>query len=212
MENSGIKLILASTSPRRRELLGYLGIPFEVLSRNVSEDSELIDPHDYVREIAIRKGAAVFELRRAQAPEQEIFVVSADTTVSLKGKIYAKPCDRSEARQFLSELAGQTHSVFTGVAVHAFWQGKEQHFAFVDESRVTFEQIGEELMETYLDTGDSLDKAGAYGIQGPSLTFISRVEGSYSNVVGLPLSRLVTETEKFFRHQTEGPWQRLFQR
>jgi septum formation protein len=210
MENSGIKLILASTSPRRRELLAHLGIPFEILSQNVSEESELNEPGQYVQQIAARKGQAVFASLRSQYPERPLYVVAADTTVSWQSKIFAKPADRNEAREFLLQLSGKTHSVFTGVTVHSYFRSQEKIFSFVDESLVTFDPISKELLERYLDTGDSLDKAGAYGIQGPSLTFISRVEGSYSNVVGFPLSRFVAESEKFFKQYTEESWLKLF--
>jgi septum formation protein len=139
-------------------------------------------------------------------------VVSADTIVSLKGRIYGKPRDRSEARTFLTELSGQTHSVFTAVSMHLYFQQTAYKSSFVEETKVTFNKISNDLMERYLDTGDSLDKAGAYGIQGPSLTFVSKVEGDYANVVGFPLARFILEARHFlnpfFPH--EDIWSNLF--
>src|SRR5690606_38319225 len=120
------------------------------------------------------KGGAVYQELRHERPKENLFVVSADTIVCLGKKIYGKPQGREEARRMLSELAGKTHSVFTAVSVRCFADGKEESFAFAEESRVTFNPISDHLMENYPSTGDSLDKAGAYGIQGPSLTFISR--------------------------------------
>ncbi len=210
MESSKLKLILASASPRRRELLGHLKVPFEVLSLNVPEESSATDPAVFSLEIAQAKGAAVFDQCRISA--DGLFVVSADTIVTLGTRIYGKPKDRDEARRFLLELEGKTHSVFTAVAVRYAHGGKVDGFSFVEESRVTFDKIPSPLLERYLDTGDSLDKAGAYGIQGPSLTFISRVEGDYANVVGFPLSRFVRETASFLalKHPDEKIWHNLF--
>lgn len=198
------KLILASASPRRKELLGHLKIPFEIITKNIPEESDATDPVEFTREIARDKGKAVLEELLALRSQENFFVVSADTIVCLDGKIYGKPKDRDEARAFLNELAGRTHSVFTAVVI----QTKDKEFSFVEESKVTFDKISESLMERYLATGDSLDKAGAYGIQGASLTFISNVDGCYANVVGFPLSRFVKETEKFMTSLSpkEGTW------
>lgn len=199
MANSKLKLILASASPRRKELLGHLNIPFEIKTLNVPEESALVEPAAFSLEIAKLKGAAVLEDLVRTRNNENFFIVSADTVVGLGNKIYGKPSGREEAKQFLSELAGRTHSVFTAVSLLLCHQGQRSEHSFVDESKVTFEEIPSALMENYLNTGDSLDKAGAYGIQGPSLTFISRVEGSYSTVVGFPLSRFVAETGTFLK-------------
>jgi septum formation protein len=210
MESSKLKLILASASPRRRELLGHLKVPFEVLSFDVPEESSATDPGVYSLEIAQTKGVAVFDHCRRTV--DGLFVVSADTIVCLGNRIYGKPHDREEARRFLKELAGKTHSVFTAVAVRYARGADLDGFSFVEESKVTFNEIPPALLERYLDTGDSLDKAGAYGIQGPSLTFISRVDGDYANVVGFPLSRFFRETSAFLgsKYPDEKIWLNLF--
>lgn len=211
MENSKLTFVLASASPRRKELIGHLKVPFEIHTMNVPEESPAKEPVQFSLDIARIKGEAVFDKLKKEG-RSALFVVSADTIVCLDNKIYGKPSGREEARKFLSELAGKTHSVFTAVSVKYLFNGDEDSFSFVDESRVTFNPISDALMERYLDTGDSLDKAGAYGIQGPSLTFISRVEGDYANVVGFPLSRFITESEKFFKSKFphEDLWLNLF--
>lgn len=208
---ANIKFILASASPRRKELVGHLKIPFEIITSNVTEESHHESPEDFCRHIAQIKGEAVVnELLKKGGGD--LFVVSADTIVALNGKIYGKPRDAQEAESFLSELSGKTHSVFTAVSMVLVRDGKREEVSFVDESKVTFENISRALMDNYLATKDSLDKAGAYGIQGPSLTFISKVEGSYSNVVGFPLSRFVIEAEKFLKKHfpREASWPNLF--
>lgn len=212
MENSKFKLILASASPRRKELLGHLKIPFTIMTLNVPEESSSSDPVQFSAEIAALKGEAVFHKLIHENPSVNLFVVSADTIVCLNQKIYGKPADRNEARVFLSELSGKTHSVFTAVSIKYLFNGKTVNHSFVEESRVTFNPISSLFMERYLDTGDSLDKAGAYGIQGPSLTFISKVEGDYANVVGFPLSKFINETEKLLKKnfQDVTSWPDLF--
>lgn len=212
MVKSNLKLILASASPRRKELLGHLKLPFEVIALSVPEHSEASDPVKYTSDIALVKGNAVVEKLLKERPSENFLIVSADTTVIHGGLIYNKPADRNEAKKFLNDLSGNTHSVFTAVSLGLVLNEKVHRHSFVDESKVTFEKISPELLDLYLDTGDSLDKAGAYGIQGPSLTFISSVNGSYSNVVGFPLSRFVHESQKFLLHHFPGvpSWLNLF--
>ena len=212
MGKTKIKLILASASPRRKELLAHLQLPFEVKTLNIPEESLHLNPVDYCMEIAAMKGDAVLHHQINYDPSVPFMVVSADTIVCLADKIYGKPRDRDEARNFLRELSGKTHSVFTAVKVSLYYQEEIGSFSFVDESKVAFNHISPELLENYLLTRDSLDKAGAYGIQGPSLTFISEVNGSYSNVVGFPLSSFVTEAEVFFKTKfpEEKSWLALF--
>jgi len=211
MENSKINFILASASPRRKELIGHLKVPFEILTLNIPEESSSSDPVKFSAEIAEAKGEAVFEKLKSERPDN-YYIVSADTIVVLGNKIYGKPADRNEARQFLNELADKSHSVFTAVSVILFHENKKQKFGFVEETKVTFNKIPDALMERYLDTGDSLDKAGAYGIQNGSLSFISKVEGDYANVVGFPLARFVEESERFLKTKfpQEDLWLNLF--
>jgi septum formation protein len=199
MENSKLKFILASASPRRKELIEHLKIPFGILALNVPEETDFVDPVRYSDDIARLKVEAVVKKLSLEKPRTSFFVVAADTIVCLDGKIFGKPKDRNEAREILEKLSGKTHSVFTAVAVRLIIKDQIFPMSFVEESKVTFNTIHHTLMERYLASGDSLDKAGAYGIQGPSLTFVSKVEGDYSNIVGFPLSRFITESDLFLK-------------
>lgn len=194
MPEKNYKLVLGSQSPRRKELLGHIGLPFEIRTADLDEISHCNHPVEVARDLALQKGRAVIAGIAENEFSAPALVISSDTIVCLGDAIYNKPADRDDARRMLSELSGKTHIVRTGVAFHA--HGKEPH-SFVVETAVTFDEISPDVMEVYLDSGDSLDKAGAYGIQGGSLTFISKVEGSYSCVVGFPLSDVVRELKAY---------------
>lgn len=194
------RFILASASPRRKELIGHLQIPFEILTADIEEKSLETSPDRFALDIATQKGEAVLSTLTSS---HSFFIVAADTVVSLNGKIFGKPKNEDEARTFLMELSGKEHSVFTAVSMFLKRGEELVRKGFVEETRVTFNDINKELLERYILTRDSLDKAGAYGIQGPSLTFISRVEGDYANVVGFPLSRFVIEAQSFFDDHLE---------
>ncbi len=192
MGSDKFTLVLGSQSPRRKELLSWINIPFKILTADLDEISHETDPSDVAVDLASQKARAVF------ARTEDLvfpFVISSDTIVVLDGKIYGKPKDREEARVILSELSDRTHDVITGVSFMFKDKntGKVREHLFFDKTEVTFNEITKDLMDAYIATGDSLDKAGAYGIQGPSLTFISKVNGSYSNVVGFPLDKIVGE-------------------
>ncbi len=185
-------LVLGSQSPRRKELLSWLNTPFKIVTADLDEVSTASEPTDVAIDIASQKAHAVLDKTNDLSNP---FIISSDTIVVLDGKIYGKPRDREEARVILSELSDRTHQVVTGVSFlfKDISTGKIKEHRFFDSTEVTFNEITGDLMEAYLATGDSLDKAGAYGIQGPSLTFISKVNGSYSNVVGFPLDKVVSE-------------------
>lgn len=188
-----LSLILGSQSPRRKELLSWINVPYTIRTADLDEISNETDPSRVAVDLASQKARAVFE---KIATELEFpFVISSDTIVVLDGKIYGKPKDRAEAQSILSELSDRTHQVITGVSFlfKDLESEKSREHLFYDSTEVTFNEITPDLMDAYLATGDSMDKAGAYGIQGPSLTFISKVNGSYSNVVGFPLDKIVNE-------------------
>lgn len=191
MASDKFSLILGSQSPRRKELLSWLKIPFNILTADLAEISDEDEPSRVAMDLASQKATAV---REKAGSVENPFIIASDTIVVLEGKLYGKPKDVNEAREILSELSGRTHEVITGVSFH-FKDSlhKWREHLFYDSTEVTFNQITPDLMEAYLETKDSLDKAGAYGIQGPSLTFISRINGSYSNVVGFPLDKIVGE-------------------
>jgi len=175
-------LILASQSPRRRELLAQAGFAFSVEAADIDE-SRLADeaPEAYVRRLALEK-ARVIAARRPGAT-----VVGSDTTVVLDGAVLNKPQDVEDARRMLLALAGRAHAVHTGVAVGGGGGGRSP----VETTRVFFEPMLPDELEAYLLTGDSLDKAGAYGIQGYAARWVSRIEGDFFNVMGLPIAATV---------------------
>ena len=188
------ELILASASPRRKELLERLGLEFRTVPAEVDERpiaEGIRDPERLVTALAEAKAKAV-----ARAHPGAL-VIGADTVVVLDGEILGKPSDESEARRMLSRLSGRTHHVYTGVAVVDGASGRFHVCAEV--TAVTFGRLTEELIDRYVRTGEPLDKAGAYGIQGLGATLVERVEGCYFNVVGLPLFRLARLLEAFGR-------------
>lgn len=192
MESDKFTLILGSQSPRRKELLSWLNIPFKILTADLDEVSNETQSEKIAMDIASQKAHAVL---KQGAEVVKPFIISSDTIVVLDNKLYGKPKDKDDARRILTELSDQTHEVITGVSFLFLDPNtkKIREHLFYDSTEVTFNQITPELMDHYIATGDSLDKAGAYGIQGPSLTFISKVNGSYSNVVGFPLDKIVSE-------------------
>jgi len=176
-----IPVILASSSPRRRELLGLLGIEPEVVPANIPEihqPGEL--PVDYVERLARAKAAAV--------DRPEALVIAADTTVAIDGELLEKPADAPDAIRMLTRLSGRDHVVHTAMAVR--WQGREA--AAVETTRVWFRQLSDQEIIDYVATGEPMDKAGAYGIQGYGAVIVKRIEGDYFTVMGLGLTRLVS--------------------
>lgn len=170
--------ILASASPRRRELLQQIDASFEVKVSSVEEvTGGNLAPAEIVVENAVRKAKAVAEAFPGDA------VLGADTIVFLDGRVYGKPKDGEEAKAMLRALAGREHEVATGIA----WVHAGEVFTDVETTRVFFAPLTEEAIDAYVKAGEPLDKAGAYAIQGRAAQFIESIEGSFSNVVGLPL-------------------------
>lgn len=189
MPSTKYHLVLGSGSPRRKELLGRLSIPFSQITADIEEQTNHTDPALVVEDLARQKAKAIIE--QGKLPNHSLLITS-DTIVSLQGKILGKPHDKKEARVILSQLSGKTHQVYTGV----FLSGESEHFFFV-KTDVTFEKITNDLMDYYLTTDEPMDKAGAYGIQGFGLLFVKEIQGSYSNVVGFPLSDVVIQLKKY---------------
>lgn len=199
-------LILASASPRRKELLGHLNLPFEIIPSHVKEESNEQDPVKFSQEIALLKAQNVSRKMKSKNDIVPV-IISADTIVVLDGQIFGKPKDRDDARQMLQNMSGKNHEVYTSVVLLS--QDRKQIFSV--KTSVTFDNIKTDLLESYLISGDSLDKAGAYGIQGEALSFISKIDGSYSNVVGFPLSHFVQELSQFLKINLDtNDWRRLF--
>ncbi|HZP40475.1 MAG TPA: Maf family protein [Candidatus Binatia bacterium] len=173
-------LVLASGSPRRRELLAWLGVPFVVDAAAVDERPRPGEPSaDLVARLARAKAAAVAARRAAD------WVLGADTTVDLQGETLNKPTDRADAARMLARLGGREHRVFTAFALLA--PGGALRSAGVVESRVRFRPLSAAAIAAYVETGEPDDKAGAYAIQGRGAGLIDTVEGSFTNVMGLPL-------------------------
>ncbi|MER2008647.1 MAG: Maf family protein [Psychrobacillus sp.] len=175
------RIILASESPRRKELFGRFGIPFEIQASGVSEDVEQeLSPEEFTLAIATKKSDEVVQ------GNEDAIVIAADTTVYLGEKLLTKPVDSNQAKEFLQALSGQEHRVITGVSI----QGAGISIGFTETTAVQFYELTEEQIDAYVASGDSLDKAGAYGIQTMGGMFVEKINGDYNNVVGLPLGRL----------------------
>ena len=175
------RLILASDSPRRKELLERMTPTFECIPASVNEEVDSnLKPHEVVKELALRKAQAV------SANEPAAYVIGADTIVVCQGKIFGKPKDHDEAFRMLKQLSGNTHSVYTGVAI-VFG---EKIDVFAEETKVTFWELTDGEINDYISTGEPFDKAGSYGIQGFGATLVKGIKGDFFNVVGLPVARV----------------------
>lgn len=182
------RMVLASKSPRRRELLEMLGAQFEVITSDCDENITGLAPRDLVHELALRKAEAVYE--RLNDPDD--VVIGSDTIVTPDGvKALGKPRDRGDAVRTLTELSGKWHSVCTGIAVIGrAADNTSKKIAETVETKVKFLDLTKEECERYADTGEPLDKAGSYGIQGRGGALVEKIDGDYYSVVGLPVSRL----------------------
>jgi len=184
-----MKLILASSSPRRAEVLRNAGFVFQVRPADVDETRRPQEAaEDYVRRVAQAKAHVVAE--QARAAGERAIVIAADTTVLAEGQVLEKPKDADDARRMLRLFSGKTHEVLTALCVINIPTGKEA--LHLEKTRVEFLKMSEEEIENYIQSGEPFDKAGAYGIQGIAGRFATRIEGCYFNVLGLPLSRLWT--------------------
>jgi septum formation protein len=181
-----MKIILASSSPRRAEILRNAGIAFEIRATQIDETALPGEPaRAMVARLAEAKARAAAQL---DAGMRECIIVGADTTVELEGEILGKPRDSADARAMLAKLSGRTHHVLTGIFVLRLPDNAAR--AAVENSAVTFAPLDEKEVNAYAATGEPIGKAGAYAIQGLAGRHISRIEGCYFNVVGLPLARL----------------------
>ncbi len=176
-----MKIILASNSPRRKELLQQIGIDFEVQAANVEEITDKTKPDEVVMDLSLLKAKAIAKLNPGRV------VLAADTVVAYDGKILGKPSDEEDAFLMLSRLSGNTHQVYTGVAI-VDETGNINTFAECTE--VVMYENSPELIKKYIATGEPMDKAGAYGIQGKGAVLVKEIKGDYNNVVGLPLAKV----------------------
>ncbi len=187
-----MEFILASASPRRKEILSLLDVPFKI---EVSDAEEIIDealpPFFTAEALSLQKATAV-----AKNHSEEAIIISADTLVVCNDKILTKPKDEADAFAMLKKLSGQWHSVISGVTVMNTKCAESK--SFYVETKVHFIELTDDEILTYIKTGEPMDKAGAYGIQGAGGAFIDKIEGDYFNVVGLPLCRLRQVLKKDF--------------
>ena len=202
------RIILGSASPRRKELLEQIGIKFEIVVSDAEEHYESTRPDEIVRELALMKAEQVAEevkrrekegvgedyLLRSETGEarlRNLLILGADTVVVRDGEILGKPSGAEEAFEMLKSLKGRAHQVYTGIAVLDFDGNAERHtVSHAEETKVFVHAMTDEEIRSYIAAGESLDKAGAYGVQGRFAAYIDRIEGDYYNVVGLPVAYL----------------------
>ncbi len=185
-KDRGHNIILASGSPRRSELLRQIGMEFTVCVSDTDEEVDITDPADLVEELSYRKAEAVYD----DGHEGDI-VIGADTVVYADGSILGKPADMKDCRLKLESLSGKSHDVYTGVTVlYKGASGEKRAISFHEDTKVHVAPLTDTEIEEYMSTGEPMDKAGAYGIQGGFAKFITGIEGDYNNVVGLPVARL----------------------
>ena len=196
------KIILASASPRRKELLCQMGLKFEVMPSHCEEVITRKIPWEIVMELSSQKArelvykAAMDSIAGEKSGDgegQDILVIGADTIVAYKNEILGKPKDKADAVRMLKLLEGKQHSVYTGVSMVYLKEGIAQTRTFVEETKVYVAPMTDEQIESYVATGEPMDKAGAYAIQGLFAEYIVKIEGDYNNVVGLPIGRIMRE-------------------
>lgn len=189
-----MRVILASGSPRRRELLDLAGVSYEVIKSEKEERMTSQVPADVVKELSLMKAMDVAEENFLEKTEEEILVIGADTVVASGDKILGKPKDEEDAKEMLRGLAGRGHSVFTGIALLWIKHGKiTKTVNKAVETKVFVEPMTETEIEEYVASGECMDKAGAYAIQGKFAPYITGIEGDYYNVVGFPLCTVMKE-------------------
>ncbi len=185
-----MRIILASASPRRKELLGAVFDKFECIPANIEESVPPAVPAEETAEfLAVKKAAFIAE------KYPDALVIGCDTVVILDGTVYGKPADEADAKRMLTELSGRVHSVITGVCLFA----GARSVSFSERTEVEFFPLSEDEINAYIASGEPMDKAGAYGIQDRGLLPAKSISGDYFSVVGLPAARLKREAEKFLR-------------
>ncbi len=198
------QIILASASPRRKELLEQIGLQFEICPAKGEEVITKTIPHEVVQELASQKAKEVAGMVKAYETSheelvtpQDIMVIGADTIVAYENQILGKPKDEEDAFRMLSMLSGNTHAVYTGVSIVLLGaSGKAGEMTFYEKTDVVMRAMSKDEIYRYIATGEPMDKAGAYGIQGKCAIYIDRIDGDYNNVVGLPVAAIYRELKK----------------
>ncbi len=189
INRSSRKIILASNSPRRKELLKQIGLTIKIMVSNVDEKNNSTSPVNYVKVLSVRKTKTVAK------KVKNAIVIGADTIVVLKNEIIGKPKNKQEAIKFLKKLSGKTHLVITGFTILDTKTNKI--ISKVVKTKVTFKKLTEDEIKAYVNSSNVLDKAGAYAIQDKAGAFIKEIKGDYFNIVGLPIFSLYQELKKF---------------
>lgn len=190
--------ILASASPRRTELLNQAGIEHIIIPSECEERTVKTAPGDVVEDLSHQKAEDVFAKYSKTHPCEHFIILGSDTIVFCDDRILGKPKDEAEARQMLSRLQNNTHQVYTGVTLIENQNGHKNAVAFHECSEVYVSPMTAAEITAYIRTGEPLDKAGGYGIQGTFARYVRRIEGDYSNIVGLPIARLYQELKDNF--------------
>ena len=196
MIDQPIPIILASASPRRSELLKQAGFSFTVAPSTIEETRTETAPGQLAEDLAFQKANDVYETVKGNYTDQDFMVIGADTIVYYDGEVLGKPADEQEAFDMLKLLSDRTHQVYTGVTLLAKTNEGQKKNTFFECSHVAVYPMEEEEIRDYIGTGEPMDKAGAYGIQGGFAIYIRGIEGDYNNIVGLPIARVYQELKK----------------
>lgn len=198
-----MKIILASKSPRRKELLSQVGYTYECVVSEKEETADAVQPSDVVKELAQQKAEDVCaKIEKEGQMEEDCLVIGADTIVAKDSEIFGKPKDTEDAKRMLSALQGREHSVWTGVTLIYLRDGKKKKKVFAEETKVHMYSMSEQEIEEYIRTKEPEDKAGAYAIQGYAAKFIKKIDGDYNNVVGLPVAKIYQELKKLTKEDS----------
>lgn len=198
------QIILASQSPRRKELLEQIGLEFEICPAKGEEIITKTIPEEVVMELSKQKAEEVAamvssygENHKEITTPSDILVIGADTVVAYDGKILGKPKDEADAKAMLTMLSGNTHSVFTGVTLVLIDKtGRAGELVFYEKTDVKMHEMSEAEIDRYIATGEPMDKAGSYAIQGKCAIYVEKIDGDYNNVVGLPITRIYQELKR----------------
>ena len=190
------ELILASASPRRKELMAQIGLSFEIITSSSDELITKENPCEIVMELANGKAVDVYKKENVMQNRPEAVVIGADTIVVLDDAILGKPRDKAHAIEMISSLQGRSHQVYTGVSFVYTVDGEMKQYSFYEKTDVKVFSMSEEEIMGYVSLKDPYDKAGSYGIQGPFAAYIEGINGDYNNVVGLPVARVYHELKR----------------
>lgn len=182
------KIILASASPRRKELLTQIGLEFEVIVSEADENISADTPENLVMQLSAIKAGAVYEEHKISA--DNTLIIGADTVVAMNGQVLGKPKDKEQAKEMLKALSDNKHEVLTGVTIISIKSGNIVKETFYEKTIVYTYPMTDSEIDEYIESGEPMDKAGSYGIQGIGAKFIKKIDGDYNNVVGLPISRI----------------------